>query len=699
MRAGVIGLVVLVAVSTTGAEARAAVRSRRAAAPARTPAGQPYPCTPHSGESITGPFGDASAIGWSGNGEGVVACLGGSFYVQDGINASYGYGIYNDSPTTWTNANGYLPALESTFHRAGAVVSITNFGDEVPLSGVAYVAVYSRVEIHNLTRHPVTLDPEPSPGLIALNAAPLQVGAGSTVDHDYVIAADRFGQPSPWPTADALRAAGGYDAHFAHMQAFWDARLATIAQLTVPDRQLVDAYRAGFIDTQIARSGDHLNTGVNGYAREYSHDVIGILANLFTQGDFSDAPALLLEARRVVGLQGQYLDGLWTYSWPWAIYLLKTGDLALVQANFATEGPAGSATPSIEDTAHRIAADRVSATGIMGRTLDIDTLGDWTVDDYEALMGLAAYRYLAQRVGNASEAAWATKEYTSLLAATNTTLEATIRQNHLHYLPCSMTQPNDFNRCSTADDANWAAPFLSGRWAWDGALFDAPISGPGVSLIDATYDYGFGRLKGTLPANTFGGYPNDYYSSGYNAGYGSWGLASSAHRDQGILSYEFMIERTQSGPLSWWESVSAPNRASPWIGSHPARGQGSSPHAWGMANANKVLLDSLAAQRADGAVIVGRGVPASWTRDGQRVAVAHFPTTNGTRIGFDLSTKGLAVTWRTTGDPTTGPVLLQLSAFVHNIRHVSAGTVDERTGTVIVPPTTPSVVVALTHQP
>ncbi|HWW44205.1 MAG TPA: sugar-binding protein, partial [Acidimicrobiia bacterium] len=654
---GIVGVTVLAVVAVWGVPARATtISSDRAAAVSVTPAGQPYPCTPHSGESINGPFGDASAIGWAGNGEGVVACLGGSFYVQDGINTTYGYGIYNDSPTTWTNVDGYLPALETTFHRGGAEVSITNFGDELALPAGPYVAVYSRVSIHNPTRHPLTLDPQPSPGLVALDAAPLEVGPGATVDHDYVVAADRFGQPSPWPTADALRAAGGFDAHFAHMHAFWDGQLATIAHFTVPDRQLVDAYRAGFIYTQIARSGDHLNTGVNGYASEFSHDVIGILANLFTQGDFSDAPALLLEARSVVGTQGQYLDGLWTYSWPWAIYLLKTGDLAFVQANFATEGPNGPATPSIEDTAHRIAADRVGGTGIMGRTIDIDTLGDWTVDNYEALMGLAAYRYLAQRVGNTSEAAWATDEYTSLLAATNRTLETTIRRNHLRYLPCSMTEPNDLNRCATADDANWAAPFLSGRWAWDGALFGAPISGPGVDLIDATYDYGFARLKGKLPPNTFGGYPNDFYSSGYNAGYGSWGLASTAHRDQGILGYEFMIGHTQSGPLSWWESASAPNPSSPWIGHHPASGQGSSPHAWGMANANKVLLDSLAAQRADGAVIVGRGVPTSWTRDGQHVAVANFPTTNGATIGFDLSTKGLTVTWASTGQPTTGPV-------------------------------------------
>ena len=356
---------------------------------------------------------------------------------------------------------------------------------------------------------------------------------------------------------------------------------------------------------------------------EFSHDVIGILANLFTQGYTSGAHGLLDRARTVIGTQTQYADGVWTYAWPWAIYLLKTGDLKFVKANFATPGPAGAKTePSIEDTAHQIAADRTGPGGIMEKTNDIDANGFWTIDNYEALMGLAAYRWLAQRVGDATEASWAAKEYSSLLAATNKTLDATISANHLNYLPCSMTEPNTANRCSNAEDANWAAPFLFGRWAWDGYLFGAQLSGPGISLIDATYDYGFARLAGKLPPNTFGGYPTQYYSTAYNAGYGEWGLASATHRDQGILSYQFMISNGQSGPYSWWESQQFPNPGSPWTGTHPENGQGSSPHAWGIANANMVLLDSLAAQRADGSLIVGRGVPDAWVRGGKVIRLA-----------------------------------------------------------------------------
>ena len=120
-----------------------------------------------------------------------------------------------------------------------------------------------------------------------------------------------------------------------------------------------------------------------------------------------------------------------------------------------------------------------------------------------------------------------------------------------------------------------------------------------------------------------------------------------------------------------------------------------------MANANMVLLDSLAAQRSDGGLVVGRGVPDSWVTSGQVVSLANFPTTGfpttgGRHTGLTIRTSGSTVTLTLNGDQPAGPVLFQLPAFVRNIAHASAGTVDEATGTVTLPATTRSVTVQLT---
>jgi hypothetical protein len=227
----------------------------------------------------------------------------------------------------------------------------------------------------------------------------------------------------------------------------------------------------------------------------------------------------------------------------------------------------------------------------------------------------------------------------------------------------------------------------------------ATLNGPGISLIDATYSYGFQRLKGTLPPDTFGGFPGDYYSTAYNAGMGSAGLASTTYRDQGILSYEFMIGNSQSGPYSWWESSSAPSASTPWIGKHPAAGQGSSPHAWGMSQANKVLLDSLVAQRSDGTLIVGRGVPAQWVADGSSISVTNFPTTNGRRLGLRISSSGQSVSLTLSGQLPSKQVLFQLPSFVDDIASTTSGAVDSQAGTVTLGPGTRSVTVRFRAPP
>jgi hypothetical protein len=648
-------------------------------------------------DAFTGAFGTASAIGWERNHQGVVTCLGGTFLVQNGINQNYGFGIYTGAPTTWVDAEGYLPAQITTFKNSQAVVTITEFADRVVIGGNAFVAVYCRVEVTNPSNRAVDADPKPSPGLVPIDTAPTEVGPHSSVVHDYVVAADRFGNDYPWPDTRALADAGGFAAHFAHMRNFWRQQLDGIAGLDVPDPALDDAYRSGFIYTQIARSGNDLNTGVNGYASEFSHDVVGILTNLFTQGYFTDAQALLIEARNVVGSQGQYVDGLWTFSVPWATYLLKTGDIGFVRANFAPSGPLNAAQPSIEQAAHEIAADRTGPSGTMEATDDIDTQGYWTIDDYEALLGLAAYQFLASSIGDRTEAAWAAAQYQSLLAATDQVITATITHNSLGYLPCSILQPDTANRCANPEDANWTSPI--GNWAWEGYLLGATPAGPGVSFIDATYNYGFGRLRGLLPPNTTGGFPDDYYSSGYDAAQGTAGLASENHRDQGILDYTFMIHNSQSGPYSFWESSTAPSSVTPWLGNHPAAGQGSSPHAWGIAGANKVLLDSLVAQRSDGALIVGRGIPADWLGHGQSIEVTNFPTVDGRRVNVTISSSGHSVSLTLHGAMPAGPVLFQLPSFVDNIASASTGTIDRGTGTVTLSPRIRRITVELRRSP
>ena len=159
-----------------------------------------------------------------------------------------------------------------------------------------------------------------------------------------------------------------------------------------------------------------------------------------------------------------------------------------------------------------------------------------------------------------------------------------------------------------------------------------------------------------------------------------------------------MLANSQAGPYSWWESSSAPDPASPWVGRHPGSGQGAAPHAWGIAGSNKTLLDSLVAQSVSGALVVGRGVPPAWLAARRPISVANFPTSGGRRLGLTIAGSGRHITLTLHGT-ASGPVLFELPSFNRNVASTTSGTVDQSAGLVKIAPTVHSVTVTLRDPP
>ena len=74
--------------------------------------GAPVPTPPDECTARGGSHTDAGLIGWEGDADGVVVCQNGSFYLRDGKNTAEGFGVAaSPSRLTWSNVDGYLPAL------------------------------------------------------------------------------------------------------------------------------------------------------------------------------------------------------------------------------------------------------------------------------------------------------------------------------------------------------------------------------------------------------------------------------------------------------------------------------------------------------------------------------------------------------------------------------------------------------------
>ncbi|WBQ07947.1 sugar-binding protein [Kribbella sp. CA-293567] len=634
-----------------------------------------------------------SSFGWEGDLNAPIAFIDGSYRLRSRGNALITFGVPNvPGKIKWSNAEGYLPAFVSEYAKDGLQTKVENFADLVVIGGNRFEVAYSRMTVTNTTTAEGRL-PRVSNLLTPLNAAAAPavttIGAGQTVVRDYAVAADRFGAAYDWPSAQQLQQAGALNKHYKNMRSYWNNRLAAIAQITkLPDERLVNAYKAGYIYTLIIRDdidgAKRLHVGENGYDEMFDHDTIGIVATLLTIGDFSYAQEYLA----TLPAQLQYDDAKWKYSWPYALYLQRTGDKEFVRSKFET----------IKKNTHMIETDRIDGgKGIIKQTFAIDSLGYWTIDNWSALAGLTTYRYLATALGETQEAAWAKAEYDDLLRVATARIDQTMQQYDLDYLPISMIEPNETGPRKDPRDANWASMFLFGRWAWDGYLFGAEQTGTMFDKIDDTYTHGFDRRKDVSDTiYNFGGYPHGYFSSAYNAGYGSAALRGEKYRDLGIKGYQFMIDQAMSGPFGWWEGVDYPDAKSPWDVGHARGGGGSNQHMWGQSTNTKVLFDSLIAAKADGSLVIGRGVPDEWVRKNEKIAIDNYPVADGKRVGYRLTTSGRTVSIELTGDRVPGHSI-ELPALKNNVAGVSVkdAQVDEAAGTVFVPTGTTRVTITL----
>ena len=637
-----------------------------------------------------------SILGWEGDLHAAYAYPDGSYYLRargDGLFINFGVpGIHGD--IDWYNKEGYLPCLVSEYQKDGMNYTVENFGDKVTINGNDYVVMYSRFTCENTTNEEQSL-PGVTSNLIPLNGAAknaTSAAAGETVVRDYCIGADRFGQKYGFPSAEELAAAGGFDEHYTHMRNYWNTRLSGVVDIKkVPSgyEELINAYKAGYIYTLITADGDGLHTGENAYDKTFDHDSIGILAALVELGHTDNFAAYASHILDNV----DYDDARWKFPWPFALYLQKTGDKETVRAAFE----------EIKKNARAIEADRTGRNGMMKQTVAIDSYGYWLVDNWSALTGLASYAYICDTLGETAEAAWAKEQYAALKAGIEKSLvELMGEYNDFSYLPMSVERPNLLNgRRSDPGDANWAASFLFGRWAWDGYLLGADQDGMMIDLIDDTYSYGFYRREaaGIDDGDTFGGYPN--YSSAYNAGYASAALRGEEYRGLGIKAYLWMIENSMSGPYSWWENVHYPGDSRDpatswnWSTPHIGGGGGSCPHMWGQANNTKVLIDSLMSEKVDSTRIIGRGVPKEWIASGEEIAADNFPVAGGKRMGFSITAADNVVTLHLTGD-TSAPVSLELPSLVKNIASVEGGlSFDNEKGAVSVPAGTAVVKITL----
>ncbi len=325
------------------------------------------------------------------------------------------------------------------------------------------------------------------------------------------------------------------------------------------------------------------------------------------------------------------------------------------------------------------------------------------MDNTSALQGMLGYRYICDQVGDVAESNWATDFYAGLLNDANNAISQTIQNNGLNYIPFEMFHPNDYFRWSQDPKSGaWANPFHMGRWFWDGFLFIGDQYGPLIDRVESTYDYGIARIATTeLPYGDVGGWGTDSpykFSNAYNVGQQAGCFIGTRHRDYWYYGYRFMLDYALSGPNCYYEAHKFPSNTTGWEGTHPEEGFGSCPHSWGIAVTNKVFIEALIAERIDGTVIIGRGIPDHWVDgDDSPISISNHPLTAGRRFGYELTSTGKYIDIAFSGDQPAGEIWIDLPIFIGNDQFTAtAGVVDYNSNRLILPSGTESVLITLT---
>jgi hypothetical protein len=631
----------------------------------------------------------------------------------------------------WYLREGFLPVPVSEWTAGPVQVTILHFTDRVR-NGTAS-AVYSRVELRtsSAVEMPVRLEigatqeiGENHDCAVPLTGKPDHSGkgrmaydialvSGQTATRDFVSLAN--GEA----TSAQLVAEGSLDKHYMAMKEHWVGEIESLAHpVTLPNPTLVNMYKALQIvvrentvavgaDCEI-HAGPSAPTKVFSYDQSFTHDVSNCADQLMREGDYSLAKKLVdsgyyknLNQPGFSGWSGldgdngepNYVDTIGKYLLPFAEYLRATGDLAYFT-------PARRA--DMTKAARNIHAARVFTDpehyGLMRKSQDFENWangGDYLLcDNWGALHGLQAYKYVCGVLGDSTEAQWASDEMSNLNECLNKAIEKGCEENGRTYYLGAFDKSSHLRY--EASDYSWV-PYSGAlsTFPWGAYLKGFSLAGAWKDKFDASIEYALQQRddKG-IPEGSWGAWWGQVtFGSTYNASAGLQCLFSDKYRTEAIKNVEFLA-RHQCAPFQWSEAFEFKG-VDQWAGMYTPPTPYGNYECWGCSLIKQTLLQACVSVKTDGTVIIGRGVPDHWISSGSVIEWANINVNNDKRIDFRIGIAEQSVELKISGDIPIGEILLDLPILRNNILSASAGTVDAGKGTITLPHDTRDVVVQL----
>jgi hypothetical protein len=611
----------------------------------------------------------------------------------------------------WYLSEGYLPSPVSEWDAGHIHIKIQHFVYRI-LNGTTS-AVYSRISLKNNAADSATariLINASSANEIPLSGAPslsgpdsmcydVKLSPGQTMLKDFVALS------SGSATTSQLAGAGGFDDNYAAFSAYYKNRIQMLTHpVTLPDSNLVNMFKNAQITTwesmvktgsaspqyELRGSGGSPGGPFHSYDLTYNHDVPNMATQLAREGDFALVKNILASNYYQANsggtsIQNDFLDAVPKYILPFAEYLKVSNDTGFFTAAVRQE---------LKDAAHRIhdhryvnAADSAH-NGIMEKSNTLDNGSDFLVcDNCAALHGLCAYYTICHRLNDTAEVHWAQAELSDLNNAFNRALSSGMTRRKADWYMANFDDNGYFYHYGY--DGNWiASSLMTASFPWEAQLRGFDLGGTWKTAFDASIKKAFALRDaktftwGKIPDGSWGAWWKHEYGAVYNAGQGLSCLTSETYRLEPVKNLTWLLSN-QSAPLQWGESFDQGD----W--SRPAADY----ETWGLGFIKQTILMICASVRDDGTVIIGRGVPDSWTAPGKTIAWAHVHVNGNRMIDFSITGGAASVTLSITGDTPLNSVVFNLPRFKNNIASASAGVINDSLGTVTAPARTKTLTV------
>lgn len=616
----------------------------------------------------------------------------------------------------WYLKDGYVPAPVSEWDAGPVHVKIYHFADRV--LGDQATAVYSRVELSSssTTAIAVVLNVgAASDFAIPLSGHPqgmagdrmfyeCSVGGGKIEVRDFVSLANGEATPA------LLAGAGDLDSHYESMKTHWDGRQATLTHpVTLPSPLVVDMFKALQITARqnMIKVGDSNEihaapanpVGLMSYDITFYHDIPNYIDQWMREGDCDFARKALDDPYyRTLNTTNykyvNYIDTIGKYLLPAAEYLRVTGDKSYFTPERVVDMKKAAknihATRVLEDPAHP---------GLMAKSQDFENWaegGDYLLcDNWGALHGLQAYKYICDYLGDNEEAKWAAAEMEDMNDCLNKAIEKCCLENNTPYYFGAF----DKETLDRYRESNYSWVPYSGAlstFPWGAYLKGFELGGAWKDRFDVSIEYALReRDKKRIPDGSWGSWWGQVtYGSAYNASAGLQCLFSDKYRTEAIKNVEFMA-RNQCAPFQWSEAYEFKG-VDQWVGMYTPPVDYGNYECWGYSFAKQALLQACASVKTDGTLILGRGVPNHWMYQGSVIEWVNITINKNKKISFRIRTEQQSLDLELWGDVPDGEILLNLPILQNNIRSTSMGRIDLHKGSIALPKDTRKVRVLLT---